>query len=126
MDTYRHSCLYGRVSERKRHPSDLSDERWALDRGLVIAVVVLVASAHENAAGIALLDKAAASTPAVTAALMGQGFVSRMAAEATARGSSRCDTRPTGRASDMRDGLWSAPRRIRTFAPGSGGQCSIP
>jgi hypothetical protein len=35
--------------------------------------------------------------------------VSRVAQEATARGSSRCDTRPTGRASDMRDGLRSAP-----------------
>jgi transposase len=36
--------------------------------GLVIAVVVLAASAHENAAGTALLDQVAASTPAVTTA----------------------------------------------------------
>jgi transposase len=42
--------------------------------GLVIAVVVLAASAHENAAGTALLDKVAASTPSVTAALVDQGF----------------------------------------------------
>ena len=32
--------------------------------GLVIAVVVLAASAHENAAGTALLDKVAAQRPA--------------------------------------------------------------
>jgi hypothetical protein len=48
--------------------------------------------------------------------------VSRITEEATARGSSRCDMRPAGRASDTRDGLCGAPRRIRTFAPGSGGQ----
>jgi transposase len=42
--------------------------------GLVIAVVVLAASAHENTAGTALLDKVAASTPTVTAALVDQGF----------------------------------------------------
>jgi transposase len=34
--------------------------------GLVIAVVVLAASAHENTAGIALLDQVAASTPTVS------------------------------------------------------------
>jgi transposase len=33
--------------------------------GLVIAVVVLAASAHENTAGTALLDQVASSTPAV-------------------------------------------------------------
>jgi len=42
--------------------------------GLVIAVVVLAASAHENAAGTALLDQVAASTPTVTTALVDQGF----------------------------------------------------
>jgi hypothetical protein len=42
--------------------------------GLVIAVVVLAASAHENAAGTALLDKVAATAPAVSTALVDQGF----------------------------------------------------
>jgi len=42
--------------------------------GLVIAVVVLAASAHENAAGIALLDKVAAHAPTVSTALVDQGF----------------------------------------------------
>ncbi|MGW0827034.1 transposase [Streptomyces sp. NPDC002845] len=42
--------------------------------GLVIAVVVASASAHENAVGIALLDKVAADTDAVEKALVGQGF----------------------------------------------------
>ena len=42
--------------------------------GLVIAVVVLAASAHDNAAGIALLDKVAADTDTVHKALVDQGF----------------------------------------------------
>ncbi|MER7427328.1 transposase [Nonomuraea rubra] len=43
--------------------------------GLVIAVVVLAASAHENTAGIALLDQAAVVTEgSVTRALVDQGF----------------------------------------------------
>ncbi|MEU3795768.1 IS5 family transposase [Streptomyces fructofermentans] len=44
--------------------------------GLVIAVVVLAASAHDNAAGIALLDKVVAGTEpgAVKKALVDQGF----------------------------------------------------
>jgi len=42
--------------------------------GLVIAVVVLAASVHDNAAGIALLDKVAADTDTVQKALVGQGF----------------------------------------------------
>ncbi|WP_405561222.1 IS5 family transposase [Streptomyces canus] len=45
--------------------------------GLVIAVVVVVvaaASAHDNAVGIALLDKVAADTDAVEKALVDQGF----------------------------------------------------
>lgn len=40
----------------------------------MIAVVVLAASAHDNAAGIALLDKAAADTDTVHKALVDQGF----------------------------------------------------
>jgi transposase len=48
--------------------------------GLVIAVVVLAASAHENTAGTALLDQVAASTPAVSTALAGQGFKSSVVA----------------------------------------------
>lgn len=42
--------------------------------GLVIAVVVLAASAHDNAAGTALLDKVAAETGTVQKALVDQGF----------------------------------------------------
>ncbi|MEV0636411.1 IS5 family transposase [Streptomyces sp. NPDC050619] len=42
--------------------------------GLVIAVVVAAASAHENAVGIALLDKVAADTDTVEKALVDQGF----------------------------------------------------
>jgi transposase len=42
--------------------------------GLVVAVVVLAASAHENTAGIALLDQVAARTTTVSKALAGQGF----------------------------------------------------
>lgn len=42
--------------------------------GLVIAVVVLAASAHDNAFGTALLDKVAAETDTVEKALVDQGF----------------------------------------------------
>ncbi|MFB4284714.1 transposase [Nonomuraea sp. MTCD27] len=43
--------------------------------GLVIAVVMLAASAHENTAGIALLDRVTATTEGtVTKALVDQGF----------------------------------------------------
>lgn len=42
--------------------------------GLVIAVVVLAASTHDNSAGIALLDKVAADTDTVQKALVDQGF----------------------------------------------------
>ena len=48
--------------------------------GLVIAVVVLAAPAHENTAGTALLDQVASSTPAVSTARAGQGFKSSVAA----------------------------------------------
>jgi hypothetical protein len=42
--------------------------------GLVIAVVVFAASVHDNAVGIALLDKVAADTDTVEKALVDQGF----------------------------------------------------
>jgi transposase len=42
--------------------------------GLVIAVVALAASAHENTLGTALLDKVAAATSTVSKALVDQGF----------------------------------------------------
>jgi hypothetical protein len=42
--------------------------------GLVLAVVVTAASAHENAVGITLLDKVAADTDTVKKALVDQGF----------------------------------------------------
>ncbi len=54
--------------------------------GLVVAVVVLAASAHENTAGTALLDQVAASTPTVTTALVDQGFKSSVVAHGAARG----------------------------------------
>ncbi|MFD7169421.1 IS5 family transposase [Streptomyces violascens] len=42
--------------------------------GLVIAVLVVAASVHDNATGITLLDKAAASAPTVTKAWADAGF----------------------------------------------------
>ncbi len=54
--------------------------------GLVIAVVVLAASAHENAAGTALLDQVAASAPTVTTALADQGFKNSVVAHGAAVG----------------------------------------
>ncbi|WP_406428332.1 IS5 family transposase [Streptomyces sp. NBC_00147] len=46
--------------------------------GLVIDCVVLPASAHENAAGIALLDGVAAQCDTVTKALVDQGFKNKV------------------------------------------------
>jgi transposase len=48
--------------------------------GLVVAVVVLAVSAHENTAGIALLDQVAARTSTVRKALVDQGFKSSVVA----------------------------------------------
>ena len=42
--------------------------------GLIIAVVVMAASAHENALGKALLDRVSATTPTVIKAWVDQGF----------------------------------------------------
>jgi len=42
--------------------------------GLIIAVVVVAAGAHENAVGIKLLDKVAATAPSVTKTWVDQGF----------------------------------------------------
>ena len=46
--------------------------------GLIIAVVVLAASVHENTIGITLLDRVAARTPTVTKALVDQGFKTKV------------------------------------------------
>ena len=54
--------------------------------GLVIAVVVLAASAHENTAGTALPGKVAATTPTVTTALVDQGFKSSVVAHGAGLG----------------------------------------
>jgi transposase len=54
--------------------------------GLVVAVVVLAASAHENAAGIALLDQIAAHTSTVRTALVDQGFKNAVVARGAAVG----------------------------------------
>ncbi|WP_406109913.1 IS5 family transposase [Kitasatospora purpeofusca] len=55
--------------------------------GLVIAVIVLAANAHDNAAGIALLDQVAAHTGGnVRKALVDQGFKKQVVAHGTLLG----------------------------------------
>jgi transposase len=55
--------------------------------GLIIAVVMLAASAHENTAGIALLDRVAAATEGtVTKALVDQGFKNAVVAHGAGLG----------------------------------------
>jgi transposase len=55
--------------------------------GLVIAVVMLAASAHDNTAGIALLDRVAAGTEGtVTKALADQGFKNAVVAHGAGLG----------------------------------------
>jgi transposase len=54
--------------------------------GLVIAVVVMAASTHDNAAGIALLDQVAAQTDTVTKALVDQGFKNTVVAHGATLG----------------------------------------
>ncbi|MBR7838608.1 IS5 family transposase [Actinospica durhamensis] len=54
--------------------------------GLIIAVVVMAASVHENQVGTALLDKVAARTPAVTKALVDQGFKNTVVAHGAKSG----------------------------------------
>ena len=54
--------------------------------GLVVAVVVLAASAHENTAGIALLERVAAQAGTVSKALVDQGFKNPVAAYGAAVG----------------------------------------
>lgn len=54
--------------------------------GLIIAVVVMAASAHENAVGTALLDKVAARTPTITKALVDQGFKNAVVAHGAKAG----------------------------------------
>jgi hypothetical protein len=57
------------------HASGPQARRLAVDvLGLVIAVVVFAASVHDNAVGIALLDKVAADTDTVEKALVDLGF----------------------------------------------------
>ena len=52
--------------------------------GLVVAVVVLAASAHDNMAGIALLDRVAAQAGTVRTALVDQGFTNSVVAHGAA------------------------------------------
>ena len=54
--------------------------------GLVVAVVVLAASAHENTAGIALLDRVAAQAGTVRTALVDQGSKNAVAAHGATLG----------------------------------------
>ncbi|MCX4597572.1 IS5 family transposase [Streptomyces sp. NBC_01549] len=51
--------------------------------GLVVAVVVLAASAHENTAGIALLDQIAGQSSSVKKALVDQGFKKKVVEHGT-------------------------------------------
>lgn len=51
--------------------------------GLVVAVVVLAASAHANTAGIALLDQVAEQSGTVKKALVGQGFKKKVVEHGT-------------------------------------------
>ncbi len=81
--------------------------------GLVIAVVVLAASAHDNAAGIALLDRVAADTDTVEKALVDQGFKNAVAAHGQAVGIEVEIVQPTrtgpGSCRSPNGGSWSAP-----------------
>ncbi|WP_449066538.1 IS5 family transposase [Planomonospora algeriensis] len=54
--------------------------------GLVIAVVVAAASVHDNAIGVALLDKVAIDNPAVTKAWVDAGFKNAVTAHGAALG----------------------------------------
>jgi transposase len=54
--------------------------------GLVVAVAVLAASAHENTAGIALLDRGAAQAGTVRTVLVDQGFKNAVAAHGATLG----------------------------------------
>ncbi|MGX1027421.1 hypothetical protein RKD38_002102 [Streptomyces ambofaciens] len=55
--------------------------------GLVIAVIVLAASAHDNAAGVALLDQVAENAGgAVEKALVDQGFKTAVVAHGSSLG----------------------------------------
>ena len=98
--------------------------------GLVVAVVVLAASAHENTAVIALLDKVAAQAGTVSKALVDQGFKSQVVAHGAARGD-RCAGRGAqpgrpglrppaqalGRRADARHPLLPPPPGPRLRAP---------
>ena len=70
----------------------------------------------------------AARTVRCSVTLIGETIdaVSRITQEATTCRSDRPTIRYGTKMPDGSDGLCSAPRRIRTFATGSGGQCSIP
>ncbi|MFD8530507.1 IS5 family transposase [Streptosporangium canum] len=54
--------------------------------GLVVAVAVLAASAHDNAAGIALLDRITAQSDTVRTALVDQGFKNAVVAHGATLG----------------------------------------
>jgi transposase len=75
--------------------------------GLVVAVVVLAASAHENTAGIALLDRVAAQAGTVRAALVDQGFKNAVTAHGARLG---IDVQTAGR-NPADKGFVPQPRR---------------
>ena len=81
--------------------------------GLVVAVVVLAASAHENAAGIALLDRVAAQAGTVRKALVTRASRARSCPTAPPWAStcrSWSATRPTGASSPSRNAGWWSRR----------------
>ncbi|MER7208343.1 hypothetical protein [Streptosporangium sp. NPDC000239] len=70
------------MAERKPYPSDLTDAQWAL------IGPVLTASAHENTAGVALLDRVTVVTEgSVTKVLVDQGFKNTVVAHGAGLGS---------------------------------------
>ena len=75
--------------------------------GLVVAVAVLTASAHENTAGIALLDRVAAQAGTVRTALVDQGFKNAVAAHGATLG---IDVQTVGR-NPAEQGFVPQPKR---------------
>ncbi|KPI13573.1 hypothetical protein OK006_11006 [Actinobacteria bacterium OK006] len=72
--TRRPECPLSRRGAMRQKKYRAASAAWPLTFGAGIAVVVAAASAHENAVGIALLDKVAADTDTVQKALVDQGF----------------------------------------------------
>jgi transposase len=85
--------------------------------GLVIAVVVLAASPHENTAGIALLDRVAAQTDTVRVALVDQGFKNTVIAHGRHARHQRADRRAQPRRQGLRAPAETVGRRADVRHP---------